>query len=216
MALFCVLIVSSLIFYMQPHLHMYKSFQIFVNPFRSGFCQSVPIRVYQSIPIRVLSIRSDPGFVNPFRSGFCQSVPIRSDPGFVDAAKFAYKDGARSKRPKVKTAPLRWAQAWAYGKEKIRGAERNLPDFFGLSKKALSKKFSGGGRSDSKKFLLDSVFPTKLTEFPTKLTGFVPFIFILPDCEANIARLALLAQQIGGGGCRPLRPPPPRPVRPWA
>ena len=44
----------------------------------SNFCQSVPIRV--------LSIRSDPGFVNPFRSGFCQSVPIRSDPGFVDAA----------------------------------------------------------------------------------------------------------------------------------
>jgi hypothetical protein len=34
----------------------------------------------QSVPIRVLSIRSDPGFVNPFRSGFCQSVPIRSDP----------------------------------------------------------------------------------------------------------------------------------------
>ena len=43
---------------MQPHLR--KSFQISVNPFRSGFCQSVPIRV--------LSIRSDPGFVNPFRS----------------------------------------------------------------------------------------------------------------------------------------------------
>ena len=54
---------------MQPHLH--KSFQIFVNPFRSGFCQSVPIRV--------LSIRSDPGFVNPFRSV--------SDPGFVDAGR---------------------------------------------------------------------------------------------------------------------------------
>ena len=50
----------------------------------SNFCQSVPIRV--------LSIRSDPGFVNPFRSGFCQSVPIRSDPirsdpGFADAGK---------------------------------------------------------------------------------------------------------------------------------
>ena len=45
----------------------------------SNFCQSVPIRV--------LSIRSDPGFVNPFRSGFC---PIRSDPGFVDAAKIKY------------------------------------------------------------------------------------------------------------------------------
>jgi hypothetical protein len=33
---------------------------------------------------------------------------------------------------------------------------------------------------------------------------------ILPDCEANIARLALFAQQTGGGGggggCRPLRP----------
>jgi hypothetical protein len=43
----------------------------------SNFCQSVPIRV--------LSIRSDPSFVNPFRSGFCQSVLIRSDPGFVDA-----------------------------------------------------------------------------------------------------------------------------------
>ena len=24
------------------------------------------------------------------------------------------------------------SQTWAYGKEKIRGAERNLPDFFGL------------------------------------------------------------------------------------
>ena len=23
-------------------------------------------------------------------------------------------------------------QAWAYGKEKVRGAERNMPDFFGL------------------------------------------------------------------------------------
>ena len=53
------------------------------------------------------------------------------------------------------------------------------------------------------------IFPPKLTEFPTKLTEFVPFIFIilflfifiiiflLPDCEANIARLALFAQQTG-------------------
>jgi hypothetical protein len=37
----------------------------------SNFCQSVPIRVLSTVPIRVLSIRSDPGFVNPFRSGFC-------------------------------------------------------------------------------------------------------------------------------------------------
>ena len=45
---------------------------------------------------------------------------------------------------------------WAYGKEKIRGAERNLPDFFGLCpivKKNFPEKLSkivvdrgGGGR----------------------------------------------------------------------
>ena len=67
--------------------------------------------------------------------------------------------------------------SWAYGKEKIRGAERNLPDFFGLCPRC-QKKFSGG-RSDYEKFLLDSIFPTKLTEFTTKLTEFVPFIFII-------------------------------------
>jgi hypothetical protein len=48
---------------------------------------------------------------------------------------------------------------------------------------ALSKKISGetfqnccrrggGGRRDYEKFLLHSIFPTKLTEFPTKLTEF--------------------------------------------
>jgi hypothetical protein len=52
---------------------------------------------------------------------------------------------------------------WAYGKEKIRGAERNLPDFFGLCPRC-QKKFSGetfqnccqrgGGRSAYEKFLL--------------------------------------------------------------
>jgi hypothetical protein len=35
----------------------------------------------------------------------------------------------------------RWCP-WAYGKEKIRGAERNLPDFFGLCPRC-QKKFSG-------------------------------------------------------------------------
>jgi hypothetical protein len=84
--------------------------------------------------------------------------------------------------------------AWAYGKGKIRGAERNLPDFFGLCPRC-QKKISGetvqnccrrggggggggggAGRSDYEKFLLDSIFPTTLTEFPTK---FVPFIFII-------------------------------------
>ena len=37
----------------------------------------------------------------------------------------------------------------------------------------------GGGGSDYEKFLLDGIFPTKLSEFPTKLTEFVPFIFII-------------------------------------
>ena len=32
--------------------------------------------------------------------------------------------------------------SWAYGKEKIRGAERNFPDFFGLCPRC-QKKFSG-------------------------------------------------------------------------
>jgi hypothetical protein len=73
------------------------------------------------------------------------------------------------------------SSAWAYGKEKIRGAERNLPDFFGKNfPEKLSKiVVGGGGRSDYGKFLLDSIFPTKLTAFLTKLTEFVPFIFII-------------------------------------
>jgi hypothetical protein len=31
--------------------------------------------------------------------------------------------------------------SWAYGKEKIRGAERNLPDFFGLCPTSPEKFF---------------------------------------------------------------------------
>jgi hypothetical protein len=102
--------------------------------------------------------------------------------------------------------------AWAYGKEKIRGAERNLPDFFGLCPRC-EKKFSGetfqnccrrGGRSDYEKFLLDSIFPTKLTEFPTKLTEFDPFIFIMNQyCPTGFVC------PTNWGGL-----PPPRPVRP--
>jgi hypothetical protein len=96
--------------------------------------------------------------------------------------------------------------SWAYGKEKIRGAERNLPDFFGLCPRC-QKKFSGetfqncGGRSHYEKFLLDSIFPKKLTEFPTKLTEFVPFIFIIsqycPTVKRILPDLALFAQQTG-------------------
>jgi hypothetical protein len=67
-----------------------------------------------------------------------------------------------------------------------------LPDFFGFApvvKKNFPEKLSKlvviggrGGRSDYDKFLLDSIFPTNLTEFPTKLTEFVPFIFISQYC----------------------------------
>jgi hypothetical protein len=110
---------------------------------------------------------------------------------------------------------------WAYGKEKIRGAERNLPDFFVLCPRC-QKKFSGEtfqnccrrGRSDYEKFLLDSIFPTKWTEFPTKLTEFVPFIFIISQYCPTVKRILpdwlCLPNKLGGGGCRPLRP-----VRPW-
>ena len=93
---------------------------------------------------------------------------------------------------------LRNSRAWVYGKEKIRGAERNLPDFFGLCP-SCQKKFSGetfqncfrpgGGRSDYEKFLLDSIFPTKFTEFPTKLTEFVPFIFIISQYCPTVKRI---------------------------
>jgi hypothetical protein len=96
-----------------------------------------------------------------------------------------------------------------------------LPDFFGLCPRC-QKKFSGetfqnccrrggGGRSDYEKFLSDSIFPTKLTEFPTKLTEFVPFIFIISQYCPTVKRILpdwlCLPNKLGGGGCRPLRPP---------
>ena len=119
-----------------------------------------------------------------------------------------------------KNIKILWGGTWAYGKEKIRGAERNLPDFFGLCP-SCQKKFSGetfknccrrgGGRSDYEKFLLDSIFPTKLTEFPTKLTEFptkltefVPsFIFIISQYCPTVKRILpdwlCLPNKQGGG-----------------
>ena len=48
-----------------------------------------------------------------------------------------------------------------------------------LTKKNFTEKLSkivvDGGRCDYEKFLLGSIFPTKLREFPTKLTEFVHF-----------------------------------------
>ena len=129
-----------------------------------------------------------------------------------------------------------FSQAWAYRKEKIRGAERNLPDFFGLCPTSAEnffpkqinfgdpppspKKFRSVYHFRGPKFFRTyqnfskhqtnfpniPKFPTKLTEFPTKLTELriCPTYFynkpILPDCEANIARLAFLPNK--------LRPPP--------
>jgi hypothetical protein len=76
------------------------------------------------------------------------------------------------------------------GKKKLGGRKEICPTQFRIVP-ALSKKFSGetfqnccwrgggGGGSGYEKFLLDNIFPTKLTEFPTKLTEFVPFIFVI-------------------------------------
>ena len=65
------------------------------------------------------------------------------------------------------------------GRKQIGGGGKKFARLFRIAP-ALSKKLlSTGGRSDYEKFLLDSIFPTKLTEFPTQLTEFVPFIFII-------------------------------------
>ena len=79
----------------------------------------------------------------------------------------------------------------------IRGAERNFPDFFGLCPRC-QKQFFGetfqnccrrGGGGDYEKFLLDSIFPTELTEFLPKLTEFVPFIFIISQYCPTVKRI---------------------------
>ena len=71
------------------------------------------------------------------------------------------------------------------GRKKLGGRKEICPTFSDCAlvvKKFTAETFQnccrrggGGGRSDYEKFLLDSIFPTKLTEFPTK---FVPLIFI--------------------------------------
>ena len=54
-----------------------------------------------------------------------------------------------------------------------------------------------GGRSYHEKFLLDSIFPTKLTEF-------VPFIFIIsqycPTAKRILPDWLCLPNKLGGGG----------------
>jgi hypothetical protein len=84
-----------------------------------------------------------------------------------------------------------------------------------LSKKIFLINFpkllstGGGGGSDYEKFLLDSIFPTKLTEFPTKLAEFVPFIFIIGQYCPTVKRILPDWLCLPNFGCRPLRPPPP-------
>jgi hypothetical protein len=111
--------------------------------------------------------------------------------------------------------PRRGRQPWAYGKEKIRGRKEICPTFSDcprVVKKIFPEKLSkivvdggrGGGRNDHEKFLLDSIFPTKLTEFPTKLTEFVPFIFIIsqycPTAKRILPDWLCLPNKLGGGG----------------
>jgi hypothetical protein len=85
---------------------------------------------------------------------------------------------------------------WAYGKEKIRGTERNLPDSVSDCARVVKKIFRRNfpkllltGGSGYEKFLLDSIFPTKLTEFPTKWTEFVPFIFVISQYCPIVKRI---------------------------
>ena len=85
---------------------------------------------------------------------------------------------------------------WAYRKEKIRGAETNLPDFFGFCPTSAKKFFPENINFDDpprqknfgqctilgvQKIFRNTNFPditkfaTKFTQFPKKLTKFVPF-----------------------------------------
>jgi hypothetical protein len=81
------------------------------------------------------------------------------------------------------------------GRKKLGGRKEICPTFSDCArvvKKIFRRNFpkllstGGGERSDYEKFLLDSIFPTKLTEFPTKLTEFVPFIFIISQYFARL------------------------------
>jgi hypothetical protein len=113
--------------------------------------------------------------------------------------------------------------SWAYGKEKIRGAERNFARLFRivpeLSKKISRETFQnccrrGGGEKGLRKIPIRFFISHKIDRISHKIDRICPIYFynkpILPDCEANIARLALFAQQTGEAAA----PLAPRPVRP--
>ena len=99
------------------------------------------------------------------------------------------------------------------GRKKLGGRKEICPTFSDCARvvkknfpEKLSKIVVDGGRTDYEKFLLDSIFPTKLTES-------VPFIFIISQYCPTVKRILpdwlCLPNKLGGWGCRPPRPPPP-------
>jgi hypothetical protein len=100
------------------------------------------------------------------------------------------------------------------GRKKLAGRKEICPRCQKNFPGKLSKIVVDGGkwRSDYEKFLLDSIFPTKLTEFPTKLTEFVPFIFIISQYYPTLKRILpywlCLPNKLGGAAA----PPPGTPM----
>jgi hypothetical protein len=97
------------------------------------------------------------------------------------------------------------------GRKKLGGRKEicpTFPDCARVVKKNFPEKLSkivvdGGGRSYYEKFLLDSIFPTKLTEFHTE---FVPFIFIISQYCPTVKRI------LPDWLCLPNKPPPGTPM----
>jgi hypothetical protein len=103
------------------------------------------------------------------------------------------------------------------GRKKLGGRKEICPTFPDCAR-VVKKTVVDGGGSDYEKFLLDSIFPTKLTEFPTQLTEFVPFIFIISQYCPTVKRILpnwfCLPNKLGGAGAlSPLPPTPPPPAR---
>ena len=104
------------------------------------------------------------------------------------------------------------------GRKKLGGGGKkfdSVSDCARVVKKIFRRNFpkllsTGGGGIGYEKFLLDSIFPTKLTEFPTQLTEFVTFIFVISQYWKTVKRILpdwlCLPNKLGGGGS----PPPAR------